>query len=172
MSNRRSGLIVLGTLALGSLAPAAKAQDQAPDDLPDVEVLSSRIDHFLATRQKEKGVQPVPLTDDAEFIRRVYLDLAGCIPPLTDVRDFLDDNQLDKRRLWVDRLLDGKKPSSKPNAFRQHFANVWHATILASAELVERGVVRFALPMRVPSRSRRCLLESRVGGGGASWRAG
>jgi Protein of unknown function (DUF1553)/Protein of unknown function (DUF1549) len=135
MRPSRSGFVALGVLALAALAPTlAAAGIQTPDSngLLDVETLASRIDHFLAVRQREKGVQPAPLTDDAAFIRRVYLDLAGCIPPLTDVRDFLDDTRPDKRRRWVDMLLDSKKPSRKPNAFRQHFANVWRAAILAS----------------------------------------
>jgi hypothetical protein len=76
-------------------------------------------------------VSPAPLCDDATFLRRVYLDLAGCIPSIIDARDFLDDTRPDKRRIWVDLILDGKKPSRKPDAFAQHFANVYRAWIMA-----------------------------------------
>src|SRR5262249_43508750 len=86
---------------------------------------------LLAVRLAEKEVPPAPLSDDAEFIRRVYLDLAGCIPSIIDVRDFLDDTRPDKRRIWVEQILEGKNPSRKPEAFAQHFANVWRAWILS-----------------------------------------
>jgi hypothetical protein len=120
-------------LLLG-LAPLVSAADQAVKQSPallDVVELARHIDRHLATRLVEKGVPPAPLSDDAEFLRRVYLDLAGCIPSIIDVRDFLDDTRPNKRRIWVDLILDGKKPSRKPDAFPQHFANVYRAWILS-----------------------------------------
>ncbi|HWG41722.1 MAG TPA: DUF1553 domain-containing protein [Gemmataceae bacterium] len=125
MSNRWLGICCLGIFELSGLAPCASA---AP---LDAEALAKGIDHLLAVRQMEKSVPPAPLSDDAEFIRRVYLDLAGCIPPITDAHDFLDDTRPNKRRIWVELLLDGKKPSRKPDAFPRHFANVWRGWILS-----------------------------------------
>jgi hypothetical protein len=114
-----------------SLAPAGE-KAATPHAVPlDAEGLAKRIDGELAVQQKEKGVPPAPLTDDAAFLRRVYLDLAGCIPSIIDVRDFLDDTRPNKRRIWVELILDGKKPSRKPDAFSQHFANVYRAWILS-----------------------------------------
>lgn len=46
-----------------------------------------------------------PPADDAEFLRRVYLDLAGNIPPADVARSFLADTAADKRAGLVDRLL-------------------------------------------------------------------
>jgi hypothetical protein len=132
MRNRSSGLCSL--LLLLALAPLALAGDKAAKqstDLLDAEGLAKRIDQHLAARLAEKGVPPASLAEDAEFLRRVYLDLAGCIPSIIDARDFLDDTRPDKRRIWVDLILDGKKPSRKPDAFNQHFANVYRAWILS-----------------------------------------
>ena len=42
---------------------------------------------------------------DAEFIRRVTLDVAGSLPTPQEVRDFLADASSDKRDKVVDRLL-------------------------------------------------------------------
>lgn len=114
--------------------PAVSAGEKTPSEsatLLDAEALAQRIDRHLAARLKEKGVPPAARTDDAAFLRRVYLDLAGCIPSIIDVRDFLDDTRPHKRRLWVEMILNGKKPSRKPEAFAQHFANVYRAWILA-----------------------------------------
>src|SRR5262249_53354424 len=95
----------LAVLVLSGLVPFASAADEPskpPTTLLDSEALAKRIDELLAVRLAEKEVPPAPLSDDAEFIRRVYLDLAGCIPSIIDARDFLDDTRPDKRRIWVD----------------------------------------------------------------------
>src|SRR4051812_6437440 len=39
----------------------------------------SFIDQLLLTKMAEDGVAPAPLTTDAEFVRRVYIDLTGRI---------------------------------------------------------------------------------------------
>ena len=45
------------------------------------------------------------ISDDATFLRRVYLDLAGSIPSAAQVREFLSDSSPDKREQIVDKLL-------------------------------------------------------------------
>ncbi|REK12010.1 MAG: DUF1549 domain-containing protein [Planctomycetota bacterium] len=47
----------------------------------------------------------VPLCDDADFLRRAYLDLTGTIPAADTARTFLDDEDPAKRQKLVDRLL-------------------------------------------------------------------
>src|SRR5579871_158887 len=98
MRIRRFGIGCLSLLAvLGSVSFVAASDPpvQVPAGLLDVESLAERIDQFLAHRLTEKEVVPALLSDDGEFIRRAYLDLAGCIPSIIDVRDFLDDTRPD-----------------------------------------------------------------------------
>ncbi|HTU88889.1 MAG TPA: DUF1549 domain-containing protein, partial [Gemmataceae bacterium] len=126
--------IFLPAALLFALIPSAAAADEFPKEtaaLLDEEAFAKHIDHRLDALLAERRVPPAPLTDDAEFLRRVYLDLAGCIPSIIDSRDFLDDTRPNKRRIWVDLILDGKKPSRKPDAFAQHFANVYRAWIMS-----------------------------------------
>src|SRR5690242_19049769 len=92
-------LTAVGVLCL-ALAPAARAADK------DVEALAAKIDERLAAAWG-KDVKPAAPADDAEFFRRLSLDLAGRIPSVTEVRDFLDDDRPGKRRLWVERILRG-----------------------------------------------------------------
>ena len=97
--------------------------------------LASRIDQRIAAAW-DKGVQRAPRADDAEFFRRVHLDLAGRIPSITEIRDFLDDDRPDKRRLWVDRILQaGPDDSSYRDAYVNHFANVLRAWLLGQGNL-------------------------------------
>ena len=46
-----------------------------------------------------------PLADDAEFVRRAYLDLTGVIPTSAQARAFLDDQSPTKRAQLIDSLL-------------------------------------------------------------------
>ena len=45
------------------------------------------------------------LSTDSEYLRRVYLDLAGMIPTSNEARTFLDDPSPYKRRRLIDRLM-------------------------------------------------------------------
>jgi hypothetical protein len=115
----------LGVLSL-ALAPVARGADA--DKV--VRALADRIDQRLAAAWGA-DTKPAPLADDAEFFRRVHLDLAGRIPSVTEIRDFLEDDRPDKRRIWVERILAGAADDSYRDAHVNHFANVWRAALLA-----------------------------------------
>jgi hypothetical protein len=120
-------LLILGALSL-ALTPTLHGADR------DVAALAATIDARVAAAWG-KDVKPAPLADDAEFFRRVHLDLAGRIPSVTEARDFLDDDRPDKRRLWVDRILQGDADdSSYRDAYVHHFTNVWRAWLLARTD--------------------------------------
>ena len=67
--------------------------------------LPARVDTMIHDRAKGKTFSP--LADDAEFLRRVTLDLAGRIPSAVEARAFLDDRSPDKRTRRIDALLAG-----------------------------------------------------------------
>jgi len=118
-----------------ALATGVRAQQEvAPDD---VQTLADAIDHFIVARWDENGIQPATLANDEEFLRRVYLDVAGKIPTVSEARKFLDDSAPNKRRALVDRLVDGP-------AYVRHFTNVWRKTLLPEAE--NSFQVRFLVP--------------------------
>lgn len=80
---------------LGILSVASQAAGAAPQ-------LHGKIDALIAA-----GAE-APLAaqaSDAEFIRRVYLDLAGRIPSLDEARAFIADQSSEKRSALIDRLL-------------------------------------------------------------------
>jgi len=66
------------------------------------EPLHRKIDR--AIEAKIKG-DAAALSTDAEFLRRVCLDLTGMIPTSADARAFLDDPSPYKRRRLIDRLM-------------------------------------------------------------------
>jgi Protein of unknown function (DUF1553)/Protein of unknown function (DUF1549) len=67
------------------------------------EPLRERIDR--AIEKGREGRLAAPATD-GEFVRRVWLDLAGMIPPSTEARAFIDDPSPYKREKLIERLLD------------------------------------------------------------------
>jgi hypothetical protein len=109
----------------GSASAAAPPRTSTSDR--DVQKLAGKIDAVLAASWRKAGVEPTSPADDAEFLRRVYLDLGGRIPSVSRVRAFLDDTRPDKRRRLVDELLDGPY-------YVYHFTKVWRALLLPEAE--------------------------------------
>ena len=93
----------------------------------DVDDLAARVDRLIEGRLSSEKVTAAPLADDAEFLRRVYLDLGGRIPPSTRVRRFLAETDSARRRRVVDELLDG-------SLYVVHFSNVWRKALLPETQ--------------------------------------
>lgn len=93
----------------------------------EVVELATEIDGLIRRRLAAENVTAAPAADDAEFLRRVFLDLGGRIPPSTRVRRFLADRDPDKRRKVVDELLDS-------SLYVVHFSNVWRKALLPETQ--------------------------------------
>ncbi len=63
------------------------------------------VDLYVGEKMKADDVRPVAAADDATFIRRATLELAGRIPTGPEVRDFVQSAEPDKKTKLVDRLL-------------------------------------------------------------------
>lgn len=63
------------------------------------------IDNEIFGKMDADGVAPAAMTSDAEFLRRVSIDLTGRIPTPEQVDAFLNDTAADKRSKLVDQLL-------------------------------------------------------------------
>jgi hypothetical protein len=115
-------LILVGLC--GTLPAAAPAAESARDPA----ALAARIDHLLAVRWTHAKVTPVGPSDDAEFLRRAYLDLTGTIPPVAEVRRFLKDTSPGKRRALVDQLLHGP-------GYVRHFSALWRELLVPDTDV-------------------------------------
>jgi hypothetical protein len=80
---------------------AARAAKGAP---PSERVTAAEVDRRIKAALPT-GIEPAPLTNDEDFLRRVSLDLAGTIPSPKDVTLFGLDPDPGKRARLIDRLL-------------------------------------------------------------------
>jgi hypothetical protein len=103
----------------------------------DVAGLSRIIDDEINLRLKQEKIPPSEKCDDAEFLRRVYLDLTGVIPPVDRVKAFLDNKDPQKRGKLVEELL------SDPNYGKQ-LSEIW-TTLLAPPNPDARGLAKEGL---------------------------
>src|SRR5947208_7150789 len=109
-------------VALG-LSPTHIVADSPDQTARDVVTLAAHIDQVIAAKWAAQRAKPTHAADDAEFLRRVHLDLVGRIPTVADVRAFLDDRASDKRLRVVQRLLDHPQ-------YVEHFTAVWRQQML------------------------------------------
>jgi hypothetical protein len=110
----RTALIgVLGLLG----APAAAA------DRLDAAALAQLIDRQVSRALTEQQVPASPAASDAEFLRRVYLDIVGVIPPADRAAAFLDSKDPNKRAALVDELLASPQ-------FGRHMADIWQRLLI------------------------------------------
>lgn len=75
------------------------------------------VDKLTADLWQSAGVIPVAVSDDAELLRRVSIDLIGRIPTLEEAEHFLADKSPDKRAHLVDQLLASPE-------YAEHWADV------------------------------------------------
>ncbi len=88
-------LLAWSLLLVGVVPHAGAAGTPFPD----------QIDRILDAAHQAKGLQPAEEADDEEFVRRVYLDLAGVVPTPGQAREFFEDAAEGKRERLIDRLL-------------------------------------------------------------------
>ncbi len=82
------------------------AATPAPAAVPAVvEPLASQIDRLIAAKLPDYEKVAAPVSNDLEFLRRIYLDLTGSIPSAKQAREFLADAAPDKRDKLIDQLL-------------------------------------------------------------------
>jgi len=64
------------------------------------------IDRHVFAKLKMLSIAPSELCNDADFLRRAYLDVAGILPTAEEITKFLANPASDKRARLVDELLE------------------------------------------------------------------
>jgi hypothetical protein len=66
----------------------------------------TKIDELVVDRLRKLGMVPSDQSEDAEFLRRVSLDVTGTLPAPDEITAFLADRSSDKRAKKIDELLE------------------------------------------------------------------
>lgn len=108
-----------GTL-LSFITSATYASDSSASDEGGGSTLSviEFVDAQIRQGYEDNEIEPSARATDEEWVRRVYLDVVGRIPTLSEVKKFLADESLRKRGVLVDELLES------PDYVR-HFTAIW-----------------------------------------------
>src|SRR5438132_36831 len=106
----RSGPAVWHRISMAAelIAPTATSSSRHRAAVPPKGsplVPANFIDTEIFGKMTADGVRWTTPSSDAEFLRRVTLDLTGEIPTPDDVKAFLADTSADKRNKTIDRLL-------------------------------------------------------------------
>ncbi|MCE9533397.1 MAG: DUF1549 and DUF1553 domain-containing protein [Planctomycetes bacterium] len=102
----RFGAIMLGVVCLPF---AVQAQGKPLREVIDAEVEAA---------WKRESVKPSVPATDAEFLRRVSLDLIGVVPTFAETAAFLDSKDSDKRDKLIEKLLTDPR-------FARHQGDIW-----------------------------------------------
>src|SRR5262245_31978320 len=86
--------------------------------------LAGRTDRLIYGRLEAEGIRPAELADDAEFLRRVYLDLHGVIPTAEQAQRFLADTDPKRRDKLIDALLANPR-------YGEHLADLWQGYLVS-----------------------------------------
>lgn len=93
--------------------------------------LAERIDREFDQVWRASKIEPPPVADDATFLKRAFLDLSGTIPPVSQVREFLDYTGEHKRFLLVERLLtENRRPERYAERTAGHWASLWRRMMI------------------------------------------
>ncbi|HEY4261861.1 MAG TPA: DUF1549 domain-containing protein [Schlesneria sp.] len=87
------------------------------------ESVYSRVDQLI---ESAAGTTVAATSDDAEFLRRIFLDLAGRIPSASEAQAFFSDSSVDKRTALIDRLLASPE-------YPRRMRDAWHVQLMERA---------------------------------------
>lgn len=105
------------------------------DNLPDP---ANYIDKHIFAQLQTLGLPPSENSDDATFLRRVTIDIAGRLPGIDETKAFLADNAPGKRAQKIEQLLASSNHAD-------YFAGKWAAILRNKRAQPEhaRGSVAF-----------------------------
>jgi hypothetical protein len=121
MSGKMEKTEAIDKNAPGKKGPAKIVEEARP--ARDPKPVAGAIDRYVDAALAAARLPVSPQADDAEFLRRVTLDIIGRVPTVDEATDFLQSTDPAKRARWVDELLTSP-------AYGEHFATMWRELML------------------------------------------
>ncbi len=133
---------LLSTLLCALAMIACPAIAGSLDAVPTAQIKrhAAEIDRLIEADLKAANLKPNADADDATFLRRVTLTIAGRIPTGTEIEAFLKSREPAKRQQAIDRLLDS-------TGYESHMYH-WTADLLRAVTRTKEGGDLRRLPQR------------------------
>lgn len=91
---------------------------------PSAAELAALIDRHIGARLTDEKLRPAEDATDAEFLRRVSLDLHGVVPTAEQAAKFLASTDTDRRARLIDALLADER-------YGEHLADIWQGYLIS-----------------------------------------
>ncbi|MCA9042210.1 MAG: PSD1 domain-containing protein, partial [Planctomycetaceae bacterium] len=98
-----------------SLRPVVKPNLPTLNQLPED---ANSVDHFILAKLAEQNLEPAPLAEPKQLLRRLYYDLTGLPPTAETLEEFAQDPSLENYERHVDQLLASPR-------FGERWARYW-----------------------------------------------
>ena len=105
-------------LSVATLQPSLAQAADKPFTTGSSDVLIKYVNEQVQQSWTDNEVKPSEVASDEEWMRRVYLDVVGHIPPAEDVDKFAKDKDAAKRSKLIEKLLDDQ-------AYARNWSTVW-----------------------------------------------
>jgi hypothetical protein len=133
----RKQLLLIAFLAACGHAQMPQPVTPTAKVVPAPGLAATDVDRMLSAEWQKANVTPAAKIDDAQFLRRVYVDMLGTLPSPDDVRKFTADPSPDKRAAMVDKVLADPQ-------WTVHWADFWDDELMGNKRggNVDRGAFR------------------------------
>ncbi len=101
---------------------------------PQVQLINDQI----ARQWAEASLKPSAQATDGEWCRRLFLDVIGRIPSVAELREFVAQRDVDKKRQLVDRLLGDERYS---NEFARNWTTIWTNILIGRSGGTDRNSI-------------------------------
>lgn len=108
-------------IAVTFFASCAPAQAEEQSSVSDDSAVTAMIDSHVRSAWQDNDLRSSPYATDAEWCRRVYLDLIGRVPKVKELESFLSNRSRSKKSELVDQLLG----SAYQDTFVEHWTAIW-----------------------------------------------
>ena len=116
-------VVVSACLLISNLA---QAEPTVPGKTTDRAAVVAQIDQHLRTAWQDNKLKPAQPATDAQWCRRVYLDVLGRGPTVEEVDGYVSEKSRDKRSELVVRLLGGEYLET----YADHWSAIWTNTLI------------------------------------------
>lgn len=114
----RSLVLLLTSVVIAASTPLRAEENSTINGRPEIRPAAAEIDRLVEISLKNAGLEPLPPTDDTQFVRRLYLDVVGRIPTAEEVDEFVSSSEPDKRAIRISKLL-------RSRGYVSHSYNLW-----------------------------------------------